>query len=90
MPTTAIFGLEAAIGTLAAILTTVAFIPQAWMTWKSRRADGVSLGMYTIFISGVVLWFVYGMMIGSWPVIIANFVTLLLALFILIMKLRFG
>ena len=90
MFTTAIFGLDAFIGSLAAILTTVAFIPQAWMTWKSRRADGVSLGMYTIFTSGVALWFIYGMMIGSWPVIIASFLTLLLALFILVMKLRFG
>jgi MtN3 and saliva related transmembrane protein len=90
MPVTTIFGLDAAIGTLAAILTTVAFIPQAWMTWKSRRADGISLGMYTIFTSGVALWFIYGMMIGSWPVIIANFLTLLLALFILVMKLRYG
>lgn len=90
MSPTAIFGLDAFIGSLAAILTTVAFIPQAWMTWKSRRADGVSLGMYTIFTSGVALWFIYGMMIDSWPVIIANFLTLLLALFILVMKLRFG
>ena len=90
MSTTAIFSLDALIGSLAAILTTVAFIPQAWMTWKSRRADGVSLGMYTIFTSGVALWFIYGMMISSWPVIIANFLTLLLALFILLMKLRFG
>lgn len=83
-------GLETVIGTLAAILTTLAFIPQAWLTWKSRRADGVSLGMYGIFTVGVALWFVYGLLLGAWPVIIANFVTLLLAVFILAMKLRFG
>jgi MtN3 and saliva related transmembrane protein len=83
-------GPETVIGTLAAILTTLAFIPQAWLTWKSRRADGISLGMYCIFTIGVALWFVYGLLLGAWPVIIANFVTLLLAVFILGMKLRFG
>lgn len=78
------------IGTLAATLTTVAFVPQAWMTWKLRRAEGVSLGMYSIFTTGVAMWLLYGLMIGAWPVIIANVFTLLLALFILAMKLRFG
>ena len=46
--------------------------------------------MYGIFTVGVALWFVYGLLLGAWPVIIANFVTLLLAVFILAMKLRFG
>lgn len=78
------------VGALAAALTTIAFIPQAWMTWKTRRADGVSLGMYTIFTTGVALWLLYGVLIGAWPVIIANIFTLALALFILVMKLRFG
>jgi MtN3 and saliva related transmembrane protein len=78
------------IGALAATLTTIAFIPQAWMTWKSKRAEGVSLGMYSIFTSGVAMWLLYGLVIGAWPVIIANVFTLALALFILVMKLRFG
>lgn len=78
------------VGALAATLTTIAFIPQAWMTWKSKRAEGVSLGMYSIFTSGVAMWLLYGMLIGAWPVIIANVFTLALALFILVMKLRFG
>lgn len=78
------------IGALAATLTTAAFIPQAWLTWKTRRAEGVSLGMYSIFTTGVALWLVYGLVIGSWPVIVANVLTLALALFILAMKLRFG
>lgn len=78
------------VGALAAALTTIAFIPQAWMTWKTRRAEGVSLGMYSIFTTGVALWLLYGILLGAWPIIIANICTLTLALFILVMKLRFG
>lgn len=78
----------AIIGFVAAFLTTFAFVPQAWLTWKTRRADGVSLGMYAIFTAGVGLWLVYGLFLGAWPIIVANFITLLLALFILIMKIR--
>jgi MtN3 and saliva related transmembrane protein len=78
------------VGSIAATLTTAAFVPQAWMTWKRRHADGVSLGMYTIFTTGVAFWLIYGLLIGAWPVIIANTLTLSLALFILIMKIRFG
>jgi MtN3 and saliva related transmembrane protein len=78
------------IGTLAAILTTAAFIPQAWHTWKTRHAAGISLGMYSIFTIGVALWLAYGLIIGAWPVIIANGITFALALFILAMKIRFG
>lgn len=78
-----------AIGAIAAVLTTMAFIPQAWLTWKSKRADGVSLGMYSIFTTGVALWLLYGLLIEAWPVIIANAFTLALALFILVMKIRF-
>jgi MtN3 and saliva related transmembrane protein len=78
------------VGTLAAILTTIAFVPQAWLTWKTRSAQGVSFGMYSIFTTGVALWLTYGLIIDAWPVIIANAITLLLALFILGMKFRFG
>jgi MtN3 and saliva related transmembrane protein len=78
------------VGALAATLTTIAFIPQAWMTWKKRRADGVSLGMYSIFTTGVALWLVYGIFLDAWPMIISNVLTLCLALFILVMKIRFG
>jgi MtN3 and saliva related transmembrane protein len=78
------------IGYLAASLTTLAFVPQARLTWKTRRAEGVSLGMYAIFTSGVALWLAYGLMLGAWPIVAANTVTLALALFILVMKLRYG
>lgn len=75
------------IGYLAAFLTTSAFIPQAWLTWKRKRAEGVSLGMYAIMVSGVLCWLLYGIMLGALPIIIANVITLILALFILTMKL---
>jgi MtN3 and saliva related transmembrane protein len=79
-----------ALGYLAATLTTAAFVPQAWLTWKTRRAEGVSLGMYAIFTLGVALWLAYGLVIGAWPIVLANAITLALALFILLMKLRYG
>lgn len=78
------------IGFAAATLTTAAFVPQAWKTWKSRSADGISLRMYLIFTLGVVLWLVYGALLGSRPMIIANIITLALALFILAMRIRYG
>jgi MtN3 and saliva related transmembrane protein len=78
------------LGYVAGLLTTLAFIPQAVQTWRTRRADGVSLGMYVVFVIGVTLWFIYGCVLGSWPLILANGVTLLLAGFILAMKIRYG
>ena len=90
MALTALAGLDTLVGSAAATLTTIAFVPQAWLTWKSRRADGVSLGTYSIFIVGVALWLVYGLILEAWPIIIANLVTLVLAGFILVMKIRFG
>ena len=76
------------VGTVAATLTTVAFIPQAWLMWKSGRTEGVSLGMYSIFTIGVALWLLYGVMLGAWPIVVANAITFVLAAFILLMKLR--
>lgn len=78
------------VGYVAAVLTTVAFVPQAWLTYRSRRAHGVSREMYAILSLGVFLWLVYGLSLGAWPVILANGVTLVMALFILGMKLRYG
>ena len=75
------------LGYLAAVLTTLAFAPQAWLTWKTRATDGVSTPMYLMFSSGVLLWGIYGLMIHSWPVVIANVLTLVQALFILSLKL---
>ncbi len=78
------------IGYAAAALTTCSFVPQAWLTFKTRDVQGVSLGMYSVFTAGVALWLVYGLRLGAWPIVIANTVTLALAASILGMKLRYG
>ncbi|MBI5438068.1 MAG: SemiSWEET transporter [Nitrosomonadales bacterium] len=78
------------IGSVAATLTTTAFIPQAWKVWRTRHAADISLGMYALFTLGVALWLTYGILMESWPVIIANCITLLLAGAVLIMKIKFG
>jgi MtN3 and saliva related transmembrane protein len=77
------------IGSLAAVLTTVSFIPQAWQTFKTKDVSGISLGMYTVLTIGIAHWAVYGWLLSAWPVIIANGITLALALAILLMKLRY-
>ena len=78
------------VGFLAAALTTLSFVPQAWLTFKTRDVRGISLGMYSAFTLGIALWLVYGLALGAWPLILANAVTLSLALAILVMRLRFG
>lgn len=77
------------IGTLAAVLTTISFLPQALHTFRTKDVRGISLGMYSAFTLGVALWLVYGLLLGAWPVVIANVVTLALASTILVMKLRY-
>jgi MtN3 and saliva related transmembrane protein len=77
------------IGYLAAVLTTCSFVPQAWLTLRTRDVSGISAGMYSVFTAGVALWLLYGWLTDAWPVVLANAVTLALAGSILVMKLRF-
>jgi len=70
----------------AAFLTTIAFVPQAWQSWRTRDLSGISLPMYALFTLGVALWLGYGLAIGSLPVIVANAVTLALAALVLWLK----
>ena len=78
------------IGTCAAILTTVSFIPQVWQVWQTKHTKDISLTMYAAFTAGVALWLAYGISLNAWPIIIANAITLVLAGAVLLMKLRFG
>lgn len=77
-------------GYAAATLTTLSFVPQAWHTFRTRDVRGISLGMYSAFTLGVALWLIYGVMLGAWPVIVANAITLALAAAILAMKIVLG
>lgn len=77
------------IGYLAAALTTCSFVPQAWLTFRTRDVSAISLGMYCAFASGIALWLAYGLLLQAWPIVVANAVTLALALAILAMKLRY-
>ncbi len=76
------------LGYAAAFLTTASFVPQAWKVIRTRETHALSLAMYVMFSSGVALWLAYGILLASWPLIAANCVTLLLALIILVMKIR--
>jgi MtN3 and saliva related transmembrane protein len=76
------------IGYCAAFLTTIAFLPQAIQSWRTRNLSGISLGMYSLFTTGVGLWLVYGLVIEKWPLILANALTFILALSILALKLQ--
>ena len=77
------------IGYFAAILTTVAFLPQLIKTLQTKKADDVSLTTLIMFILGVLFWIIYGYKISSTPILFANFITLILNLSILISKVYF-
>ena len=77
------------IGFFAAFCTTIAFLPQAIKVYKTKSTKDISLIMFIIFTIGVFSWLIYGLIIDDLPVILANVVTLILSLFILLYKIRF-
>lgn len=78
-----------AIGLIAAVLTTTSYLPQALKTIKSRKTKDLSLLMYAILTTGVFLWFVYGILLVNWPLMLANGITLLFTATILLMKIKY-
>jgi MtN3 and saliva related transmembrane protein len=76
------------IGLVAAILTTLSFLPQTLMVMRSGQTSGISLTMYAMFTTGVAGWLVYGILQASLPIILANAVTLMFATIILLLKVR--
>lgn len=78
------------IGSIAATITTLCWVPQAIKVIRTRETAAISLTMYLMLAVGVSLWLAYGVLIHSWPLIGANAVTLLPVLAILAMKLRYG
>lgn len=77
------------IGLLAGSLTTIAFLPQAVKTWKTKSTRDVSLGMFVTFCTGVLLWIIYGLLVEDLPVLMTNIVTFILASTILWFKLKY-
>lgn len=76
------------IGYAAATLTTAAFVPQVVHTLRTHDTRAISLWMYLLFSGGVALWAAYGLLLGAWPIIVANAITLSLATVVLWLKLR--
>ena len=81
---------EILVSAVAATLTTAAFVPQALHIIRHKETRAISPFMYVSFASGVALWLLFGTMIGNWPIIASNAITLALALAIIAMKLRYG
>jgi MtN3 and saliva related transmembrane protein len=78
------------LGAIAATLTTLSFVPQAVKTIRTRDTSGISLWMYIAFTVGVAFWFGYGLLLHSWPMIVSNAITFVLAMTILTLKVRYG
>ena len=78
------------IGFAAGTLTTIAFVPQVIKIWKTKSAKDISLGMFVILCTGIILWVVYGILVKSLPVVVANATTLVFALSILVLKMKRG
>lgn len=76
-------------GYVAAALTTVAFVPQAAKTIRSKDTSSISLWMYVVFTIGIGFWLVYGISLQSWPMILSNIVTFALSATILALKLKY-
>lgn len=83
------FNFSEIFGLIAAVCTTIAFVPQVLQIWKTKKVDDISLTMYLIFFTGVVFWLIYGILIKSLSVTLANTVTLVLVSIILGLKLRY-
>ena len=76
-------------GFSAALLTTIAFIPQLYKTWKTKSAEDVSLIMLILFITGLICWIIYGLKIHSIPILVANIITFIFNFSILILKITY-
>lgn len=77
------------LGLIGGTFTTASFFPQVVKTWNTRSAKDVSLFMFVLLSVGIGFWIAYGFKIGSIPVIVANCVSLVLTIAMLVMKLLF-
>ncbi|WP_298323731.1 SemiSWEET family sugar transporter [uncultured Dokdonia sp.] len=77
------------IGLVAATLTTAAFLPQVYQTWKTKDVSGLSLPMFTMFFVGIVFWLVYGVLKESLAIILANAITVISSFLLLYFKIKY-
>lgn len=84
------FDVNEVIGFGAAVLTTIAFLPQVYKTWKTKDVSSLSLPMLVLFLIGIVLWLIYGVLKDSPSMIFANSITVLSTVLLLYFKLKFG
>ncbi|KGO08024.1 hypothetical protein NV36_09760 [Dokdonia donghaensis DSW-1] len=78
------------IGLIAATLTTAAFLPQVYQTWKTKDVSGLSLPMFTMFFVGIVFWLIYGVLKESLSIILANAITVISSFLLLYFKIKYG
>ncbi len=76
-------------GFSAALLTTISFVPQLYKTWQTKSAEDVSLIMLILFITGLISWIIYGLMIHSIPILVANIITFIFNFSILFLKINY-
>ena len=78
-----------ALGLTAATLTTCSFVPQLTKVWRTKSAEDLSYGMFGAFSAGILLWLVYGLVRDDLPIIVANGITLVLSVAILVLKVHY-
>jgi len=77
------------LGLMAGALTTIAFLPQMYKTWQSKSAKDVSFIMLITFMSGLLLWLIYGLALNALPIILANGISFIFNLIILVLKIKY-
>lgn len=77
------------LGILAGVLTSSSFIPQAYQIIKTKRTDGISIPIYTLFTIGILIWIIYGIMMHDLAILLTNIVTFIPALIILILTVKY-
>ena len=77
------------IGLIAAVLTTAAFLPQVYKTWKTKDVSSLSFPMLVLFFIGIILWFIYGVLLQSLSMILANSVTIISAFLLVYFKIKY-
>ena len=78
------------VGLVAAVFTTIALFPQLLKVWRTKSTRDISSGMFSLYCTGVFLWFVYGVFIGNLPIILANSIAFVQGVVILLLKFRYN